>query len=51
MDRIDKLKEFLLANPADSFVQHALGLEYIKLDRNAEAKLYLNQSWKESRGI
>ena len=38
MDRIDKLKEFLLANPTDSFVQHALGLEYIKLDRNAEAK-------------
>ena len=38
MDRIDKLKEFLLVNPADSFVQHALGLEYIKLDRNAEAK-------------
>lgn len=38
MDRIDKLKEFLQANPADCFVQHALALEYIKLDRNAEAK-------------
>jgi len=38
MDRIDKLKEFLLANPADSFVQHALALEYIKMDKNAEAK-------------
>ena len=38
MDRIDKLKEFLLANPADSFVQHALALEYIKLDRDTEAK-------------
>jgi len=38
MDRIDKLKEFLQANPADSFVQHALALEYIKLEKNAEAK-------------
>ena len=38
MDRIEKLKEFLLANPADSFVQHALALEYIKLGKDVEAK-------------
>ena len=31
MERIEKLKEFLKTNPADSFVQHALALEYIKL--------------------
>ena len=31
MDRISKLREFLSANPADSFLQHALALEYIKL--------------------
>ena len=38
MERIEKLKEFLQANPADSFVQHALALEYIKLDKDVEAK-------------
>ncbi len=30
MDRIEKLKEFLDANPQDSFVKHAMALEYIK---------------------
>lgn len=38
MDRIEKLKEFLKADPADSFVQHALALEYIKLNNDDEAK-------------
>jgi Tfp pilus assembly protein PilF len=38
MDRIEKLKEFLAANPADSFVQHALALEYIKLGDDHQAK-------------
>ena len=38
MDRIEKLKEFLQANPADSFVQHALALEYIKTGDDEEAK-------------
>ena len=41
MDRIEKLKEFLQANPADSFLQHALALEYIKLgDDEAARKLF-----------
>jgi Tfp pilus assembly protein PilF len=31
MDRIEKLKEFLLAEPDDPFIKHALALEYIKL--------------------
>ena len=39
MERIDKLKDFLIANPADSFVQHALALEYIKLGNTTEARL------------
>ncbi|HTQ27591.1 MAG TPA: tetratricopeptide repeat protein [Puia sp.] len=30
MDRIEKLKEMLDASPEDSFLQHALALEYIK---------------------
>jgi len=30
MERIKKLKEFLRVSPGDSFLQHALALEYIK---------------------
>jgi Tfp pilus assembly protein PilF len=38
MDRIEKLKEFLKASPQDSFVQHALALEYIKLGNDEAAR-------------
>ena len=38
MDRIEKLKEFLKQNPADSFIQHALALEYIKLGDDGQAR-------------
>jgi Tfp pilus assembly protein PilF len=38
VDRIDKLKEFLKVDPTDSFVQHALALEYIKLGDDAGAR-------------
>jgi len=38
MDRISKLKEYLEANENDSFIQHALALEYVKLGDDAEAK-------------
>ena len=38
MERIEKLKEFLKASPADSFLQHALALEYIKLGDEEAAK-------------
>jgi Tfp pilus assembly protein PilF len=38
MNRIAKLKEFLAANPDDSFVQHALALEYVKSGDDAEAR-------------
>ncbi len=38
MDRIEKLKEFLKASPTDSFLQHALALEYIKLGNEEEAR-------------
>ena len=30
MERIEKLKEFLESSPSDSFLQHALALEYSK---------------------
>jgi Tfp pilus assembly protein PilF len=38
VERIEKLKEFLQQNPADSFVQHALALEYIKAGDDAAAQ-------------
>ena len=38
MNRTQKLQEYLLASPLDSFLQHALALELIKIDRDVEAK-------------
>lgn len=38
MDRIARLQEFLESNPSDSFVQHALALEYIKLGAEEKAR-------------
>jgi len=41
MDRIEKLKSFLMSSPADSFLQHALALEYIKMgDEDGAKKLF-----------
>lgn len=43
MNRINKLKEYLTTSPADSFLQHALALEYIKIGEDDEArKLFEN---------
>ena len=38
MERIEKLKEYLKANNKDSFLQHALALEYIKIGNEKEAE-------------
>jgi tetratricopeptide (TPR) repeat protein len=38
MNRIDKLKEYLEATPNDSFLQHALALEFVKVGNDDEAK-------------
>ena len=38
MERIEKLKEFLNQNPTDSFLQHALALEYIKIGEDNTAR-------------
>ena len=38
MDRIYKLKEMLTENPGDSFLCHALALEYIKLGNDDDAR-------------
>jgi len=39
MERIKKLKEYLETSPADSFLQHALALEYIKLGDDEQARV------------
>ena len=38
MERITKLKDFLVNNPEDSFLQHALALEYVKTGDDGEAR-------------
>jgi tetratricopeptide (TPR) repeat protein len=38
MERINKIKEMLRENPQDSFLEHALALECIKLGNDEEAK-------------
>lgn len=37
MERIQKLMEFLEKNPQDSFLKHALGLEYKKIQQTDKA--------------
>ena len=43
MGRIEKLKEYLQTNGKDSFLQHALALEYIKIDNDEEARKLFNE--------
>ncbi|HEX7847699.1 MAG TPA: tetratricopeptide repeat protein [Chitinophagaceae bacterium] len=50
MDRIEKLKEFLRATPEDSFLQHALALEYIKLGDDDGARLLFEEIVKREPG-
>jgi Tfp pilus assembly protein PilF len=38
MNRVEKLKEFLRQQPNDSFLKHALALEYIKLGDDEHAR-------------
>ncbi len=52
MDRIEQLNQFLIANPNDSFVQHALGLEYVKLGDEMKARsLFENLLTKDENYI
>lgn len=39
MNRIARIQEMLQSNPADQFLRHALALEWIKLGKDAEAKV------------
>ncbi len=43
MERIEKLKEFLLADPHDAFVKHALALEYSSLGDEVTARRLLEE--------
>ncbi len=38
MNKIETLQQFLIDTPNDSFLQHALALEYIKIRNDANAK-------------
>jgi len=46
LDRIEKIKEFLKLTPADSFLEHALALEYIKQGNDEEARSLFEQILK-----
>lgn len=48
MNRIEKLQEFLTANPKDNFLRHALALEYIKIGNDADAKTLFEAILTES---
>lgn len=50
MSRVDKIKDMLRENPSDSFLQHALALEYIKLGNEAEAKHIFQNLLKQEPG-
>lgn len=47
MNRIEKIKELLQANANDSFLQHALALEYLKLGEEERAKQLFENVLKE----
>jgi Tfp pilus assembly protein PilF len=46
MDRIDKLKEYMKTAQKDSFLQHALALEYIKVGNDEGARKLFNEILK-----
>ena len=37
MDRMQKLREWLAASPADSFLRHALAMEHLRIGEQEEA--------------
>jgi len=43
MGRIEKLLEYMRTSGKDSFLQHALALEYIKIDKDEEARELFNE--------
>ena len=43
MSRIEKLLEYMKAAGKDSFLQHALALEYIKVEEDEKARSLFNE--------
>lgn len=43
MSRIEKLLEFMKSSDKDSFLQHALALEYIKIGNDEDARKLFNE--------
>jgi len=43
VSRIEKLLDFMKTSDKDSFLQHALALEYIKIDNDEEARKLFNE--------
>ncbi|RYZ48339.1 MAG: hypothetical protein EOP49_18905 [Sphingobacteriales bacterium] len=49
-ERIEKLKSFLAQSPEDSFLNHALALEYIKAGHDSEARLLFESTMRREPG-
>ena len=50
MEKIEKLKEFLVGSPDDSFLNHALALEYIKIGDDNSARLLFEKVLQKEPG-
>ena len=50
MDRIEKLLAYLETSAGDSFLQHALALEYIKIGKDEEAENLFREILKREPG-
>lgn len=50
MNRIEKLLEYLQASPEDSFLQHALALEYVKVGNDGLAEGYFKSLLTQNPG-
>lgn len=48
MDRMQKLREWLQASPADSFLQHALAMEHLRMGELEEACRLFEKLLKEN---
>ena len=48
MNRIEKLHELLQQMPGDNFLRHALALEYIKLEKDDDARILFESILNDS---
>ena len=49
-ERINKLKAFIEKQPGDSFLQHALGLEYVKIGEDTAARKVFEKLLEQNPG-